>query len=147
MTAMPAAAPARAPARRRGHLRVVDAPPKRRRRVRLTVTGAVVATLTVVFGLVAFNVFLVQSQFELERLETQVEQQKQEFERLRLEAARLSAPERILRISRQELGMVDPSAITNLTAPSPEGSAEPFTDGSEAAREWAEVKPFLAAEP
>jgi cell division protein FtsL len=111
------------------------------------VTVAVAVSLVAVFGVVAFNAFLVQSQFRLERLESELNTQRKEFEQLRLETARLSSPERILSISRAELGMVDPEIVTHLTAPAlgtPSGASLGGGPGAEA---WAQIKPFLAAEP
>lgn len=118
--------------------------PRPRRRRRLAVTLAVAVSLLAVFGVVGFNAFLVQSQFRLERLQQELDAERQEFERLRLETARLSSPERILDIARNELGMVDPEAVTNLTAPA---GAEALDGGASEGRAWAEVKPFLASEP
>lgn len=146
---VPARPAPRRPTRRpspppRRHLRVVRPPRRRRRRARMFVVTGVALSLVAVFGLVAFNVFLVQSQFQLERLEQQVEEQREEYERLRLEAARLSSPERILDRARTELGMVDPVSVTHLTAPS---GSEDGADPTEGGRAWSEVKPFLAAEP
>lgn len=100
-------------------------------------------SLVAVLGVVAFNAFLVQSQFRLERLETELNGQRKEFEQLRLETARLASPERILSISRSELGMVDPEVVTHLTAPA---LGKPLDTGPGAAA-WAQIKPFLAAEP
>lgn len=144
MTAAPARVAHRTPPRpARRHLRVVrDAPRPRRFRVAMAVT--LVVSLIAVFGVGAFNLFLVQSQFQLERLEQELDRERQEFERLRLEAARLSSPERILDLARRELGMVDPEAVTHLTAPS---DAEPGEENDSRARAWAEVKPHLASEP
>jgi cell division protein FtsL len=102
----------------------------------------VAATVAIVFGVVIFNVFLVQSQFQLERLDAEVTAERAEYERLRLEAARLSSPERILDLARGRLGMVEPQTITYLTAP----AAAPEADGGQAVLDWAEVKPILAAE-
>lgn len=142
-----AAAPRRQPAPRARprHLRVVEtAAARRRRRVRAAVVTAVALTLLSIFGLVAFNVFLVQSQFRLERVEQQADLERQEYERLRLEAARLSSPERILDIARQELGMVDPASITLLTVA---GEGRPGDRPGEGTRAWTELKPLLASEP
>lgn len=139
----PARRPARKPGPSQRHLRVVRPMPPRRRR-RLTLTIAVFVTLVAVFGVVAFNAFLVQSQFRLERMEEQLDAERQEFERLRLESARLSSPERVLDIARRELGMGDPEAVTNLTAPA---SGEPIDGAGSGAAAWAEVKPHLASEP
>lgn len=145
MTAAPARAVPRpsAPRGRARHLRLVRSSP--RRRFRVTMFVAVVVSLVAVFGLVGFNVFLVQSQFQLEQIEQQLDLERQEFERLRLETARLSSPERILALAREELGMVDPAAVTHLTAPSHGNDA--FGPSGEGARAWAEVKPYLAADP
>ena len=150
------AEPARRPARRatpapppkpRRHLRVVRAEEGRHdRRLRFAFVTGMFIVVASVFGLVAFNVFLVQSQFRLEHLEDQVDSQRSEYERLRLEAAELSSPERILAIARDRLHMVEPPSVTALTVPvSGEGYGP--VDGDPAARAWAEVKPYLAAEP
>lgn len=148
---MAAAAPARvrtgSPARRshapvRRDLRVVRAVPRRRRR-RLAVTVAVAVSLVAVFGVVGFNTFLVQSQFQLEQIEKQLTAEREEFEQLRLETARLSSPERILSISRVELGMVDPEIVTHVNAPTQDAPSE----DDQSTRAWAEVKPFLSSEP
>ncbi|MBI2168966.1 MAG: cell division protein FtsL [Actinobacteria bacterium] len=101
-------------------------------------------SVVAVFGLVGFSSFLVQSQFRLEQIEKQLNEERQEFERLRLQTAELSSPERILKIARSELGMVDPETVVPLTAPS---HGEPLDRAGQGARAWAEVKPFLASEP
>lgn len=143
-TVAPQAAPRRTGAG--GHLRVVRPRPRPVRRLRLLLAVGLLIVVGSVFGLVAFNVFLVQSQFTLERLQGQVERQHAQYQQLRLEAARLSAPDRILQIARQRLGMVEPAKVTAVSVPAdalgPNGAASP-----EGARAWAEVKPYLAAEP
>lgn len=114
-------------------------------------TAALVVSLVVAFGLVAFHVFLVESQFRLERLETRLEEERQTYGQLRLEAARLKSPERILRLARERFGMTDPEAITYLTVRAPvtgdEVAEEAGGPAGEVPPSWAAVKPIVAAKP
>lgn len=139
MSPAAAVAEARAPRARAPHLRLVTALP--RRRVRLAATLTVAVGLLAVFGLVGFHVFVVQTQFELERLEAEVVQEQEQFERLRLEVARLSSPDRVLGIARDELGMVEPDRVTYLAV----RESLPGDESKPAARAWAEVKPHLVS--
>jgi hypothetical protein len=98
-----------------------------------------------IFGAAAFHVLLVQSQFRLDRLSDAAATEQQRYEHLRLEVARLSAPERIVATAAERLGMVAPPEVAYLPAPSP--SATDASSASSLAGNWSEVKPYLAARP
>lgn len=115
------------------------------RHLRLAVLTTVVLTVGTIFGAAAFHVLLVQSQFRLDRLQDTAATEQQRYERLRLEVARLSAPERIVATAAERLGMVAPPEVAYLPAPAPfagDSSAAPSWAG-----DWSEVKPHLAARP
>jgi cell division protein FtsL len=114
------------------------------RPLRLALWTTAVLTVGTIFGAAAFHVLLVQSQFRLDGLENQAGVEQQHYEQLRLEVARLAAPERIVAAAQQRLGMVVPPDVAYLMAPTPTGS-EPAS--ASVAGEWSEVKPHLAARP
>ena len=129
------------------------APTPRRRRsgpapdrhLRLALLTTAVLTVGTIFGAAAFHVLLVQSQFRLDRLEDAAATEQKRYEHLRLEVARLSAPERIVATAAERLGMVAPPEVAYLPAPSP--SAADASPASSLAGDWSEVKPYLAARP
>jgi hypothetical protein len=105
-------------------LRPLPAPPRRRRRGAVAfalVTSLLVAAM--VLGLVVLNVMVSESSFRLDELSHRVARLERRVEIRRLEAARLSAPDRIARQARR-LGLVvpDPRSVVHLQAPArPEG--------------------------
>lgn len=109
-------APAHEP-RRRPHLRVVDevevVEQKRS-------AGGVVATMTVVllfvcvFGVVVFQVFLVQAQSHLDQLNRDIATQEGRTKDLRLQTTNLESPDRIVKDARERLGMIPPRDIVYL---------------------------------
>ncbi|MGH8991466.1 MAG: hypothetical protein ACRDZ7_08060 [Acidimicrobiia bacterium] len=129
------------------------APTPRRRRsgpapdrhLRLALLTTAVLTVGTIFGAAAFHVLLVQSQFRLDRLADAAATEQQRYEHLRLEVARLSAPERIVATAAERLGMVAPPEVAYLPAPAP--SATDASSASSLAGNWSEVKPYLAARP
>lgn len=129
---------------------------RRRRRTaaqrqwRLALAITALLSVIAVFGAAGFHVMLVQSEFRLERLDDAAAVEQQRYEKLRLEAARLAAPERIVAAAQQRLGMVPPAGITYLMADGsgPDPAAAPGDPASPPlAGGWAEVKPHLAAQP
>lgn len=122
--------------------------PRRKKRaspdghLRLALWTTAVLTLAVIFGAAAFHVVLVQSEFRLERLSDKATEEQQRYEHLRLEVARLAAPERIVAAAQERLGMIVPPDVVYLMAP-----AQPANDPASAplAGGWSEVKPYLAA--
>jgi hypothetical protein len=114
------------------------------RPLRLALWTTAVLTVGTIFGAAAFHVLLVQSQFRLDRLEQRAGTEQQRYERLRLDVARLAAPERVVAAAQQRLGMVVPPNVVYLMAPTPT-SSEPAS--AAVAGEWSQVKPHLAARP
>jgi len=113
------------------------------RHLRLALLTTAVLTVGTIFGAAAFHVLLVQSQFRLDRLKDAAATEQQRYEHLRLEVARLSAPERIVATAAERLGMVVPPQVAYLPAPSPSGT-DP-SSASSLAGNWSEVKRYLAA--
>jgi hypothetical protein len=103
-------------AERPAHLRV--APDSRdlvwrRRRARLIVLGVAAISATSMFLLVAFHVWAVQSSFQLDKLQTQLNAEQRRYGMLRGEVATRSAPEAIAR-GAEALGMIRPGQVTVL---------------------------------
>jgi hypothetical protein len=114
------------------------------RPLRLALWTTAVLTVGTIFGAAAFHVLLVQSQFRLDQLERRAGLEQQRYEQLRLDVARLAAPERVVASAQQRLGMVVPPGVSYLMAPTPTG-AEPAS--ATEAGEWSHVKPYLASRP
>ena len=143
--------PEAAPDERR-HLRVVppdyiSARARRRRARRLVVLGGV-GVAAALFGVVAFHVLLTQSQLNLQQLRSRAEAASVHQQQLRLEAAQLESPERVVEDA-QRLGMVPPATVRYLS-PTPGGSipappAPPRTTPTTAPR--AAPKPSTAKTP
>lgn len=106
------------PQRRPGrHLRPVE--PKRRRAAKRTAkrspavpvivgAGIVVAGL---FALAAMHALLIGGQLHLDELRREQASSSEEVRRLRLQVAELEAPDRVLEVARDRLGMVDPGEV------------------------------------
>lgn len=157
-------APTRAvPARRRPvpevappqpRLRVVPAgelsPRARRRRARAVAFLASIVAAAGLFGLVAFHVVLTQGQLQLDRLQDKAAAEQAQYDRNRLEVAELEAPERIVAVAQERLGMVPPPEVTYL---SPTGvtvgdrAARPAPGTPGPATSWPTVKAHLAGRP
>jgi hypothetical protein len=103
---------------------------------------------------------LLQNQQRLDHLDEQVSDSQARYQQLRLQVAELEAPQRIIDVATQKLGMVPPAGTTYLTPTandvvSPQDGANqgdtngretaaPADDGASA---WPEVKPYLGAGP
>lgn len=119
----PAAAPQRSvrPARApeidtRPDLRVIDGiddAPVRRSFTGLVGTFTVVLLFVCVFGVVVFQVLLVQTQSHLDDLGASLATQEARAEALDLEIANLESPERIF-VAAEGLGMIPPNKIVHL---------------------------------
>jgi cell division protein FtsL len=116
--ARPVAAPIPPPR----HLRLVDPAQARRRRVTRALTGLLVAAVCAgLFAIVAMRVVLAQGQGQIDRLQSQVDSQTADQQRLRLGVAELEAPARIVGAARTRLGMVTPSTVVYLNPPPAQG--------------------------
>jgi cell division protein FtsL len=117
------------------------------RPLRLALLAGAVLTVGTIFGAAVFHVLLIQSEFRLDHLNKEAAKEQASYEKLRLDLAQLSAPERIVATAKQRLGMVVPPQIAYLMAPAapsatPDDPAAPSLAGG-----WAEVKPHLGTRP
>ncbi|HEX2043226.1 MAG TPA: hypothetical protein VHF24_11375 [Acidimicrobiales bacterium] len=123
----PAPAPSRAP-----HLRVVhDAEAGRRRRAltRACTFLAFVMSAVGLFLVVFLQVLLTQGQSELDRLNRSAEAEAAHNRRLRVTVAELEAPDRVVAVARQRLGMVPPATVTYLQGVGPDDPLPPVPAG------------------
>jgi cell division protein FtsL len=118
-----------------GQLRVVEkpvrSPAQRRRLARAILLGAVGLAVSVAFALVYLHVVLAQRQFNLDRLNTQVQQEQATYQKLRLQVAELNSPQHIIATAEGQLGMVPPSGVTYLTPAPAVVSQSGVTNASE----------------
>src|SRR3954453_21658406 len=117
--------PEEAPETQERHLRAV--PPRRRRQPRLGLWIGSVVTAVSLFLLVAFNVFMVQGQFELDRVAQQRALEQKQYTALRDKVATLSSPDQIVSRARA-LGLVDPGNVGYLAAPAAGATKPPRDD-------------------
>ena len=142
--------PARPARPARPRLRVVDAPTARRRLGAIGIL-LVFGLFALLFGLVVFQTVLVQNQHRIDTLDSQVQDEQARFQQLRLEAAQLEAPARIVDAANR-LGMVPPPGTTYLT-PSASAAADANTrnaasgDDTSSNSDWTTVKPLLGSAP
>lgn len=90
----------------------------------VAVALSVLLVIVVLFGVVAFHTLLVANQSQLDQLDRRIAQERLELDRLILREAQLSAPDRIVRVAGQDLGMVTPVEVVWLD-PSEAGSGRP----------------------
>lgn len=144
--ARPAARPAPAERGRARHLRPAPDLHRRRRRVRLALAAGVLVSAASLFLIVASNVLIAQGQFELAELAGQQDVEQQRYERLRLEVAERSSPEKVVSAA-VALGMVVPDQIDYVSAPAAAPTGETDRTASTLDESWEDVKASLAAEP
>jgi len=127
------------------------------RPLRLALVATAVLTVVTIFGAAIFHVLLIQSEFRLDRLHQEAAKEQARYEKLRLDVAQLSAPERIVATAQQRLGMVVPPQVAYLMVPAPPDSGKDNTGAQGAGPDdpaapslvggWEEVKPHLGAQP
>jgi hypothetical protein len=122
------------------------------RPLRLALVTTAVLTVGTIFGAAVFHVLLVQSEFRLDQINKDAAKEQVRYEKLRLDVAQLSAPERIVATAQQRLGMVVPPQVAYLMAPAPQGSGDQGANPDDPAAPslaggWAEVKPHLGIRP
>jgi cell division protein FtsL len=84
----------------------------------------VVLVVVVLFGVVAFHTLLVGNQSQLDELDRRLAAEQAELEQLILREAQLSAPDRIVSVASEDLGMVTPLEVVWLD-PTEAGSGRP----------------------
>jgi cell division protein FtsL len=152
--------PRRTPAtrERRPQLRIVAEPAPRRLNLGVVTTLVVGAVFAVLFGLVVFHTVLLQNQQKLDHLNTRVSDAQARYQSLRLQVAQLEAPQRIINVATQKLGMVPPAGTTYLTPAAGSGpstssganqaaSTDTATPSIDETAAWPLVKPYLGAAP
>jgi cell division protein FtsL len=92
------------------------------------------------FLLIYSRIALDRSAFVLQEVNRQMEVEEARYWQLRLEAAELQAPERIVARA-QEMGLVYPESVQTIEVP---GMGSP---GSGAEDRWADLKALLGAQP
>lgn len=145
-------------------LRVVDVKEAARHRRRRSIAWLGLALLTTgLLAVVISHVILSQQHYELEQLEREATASQRRYDQLRLEVARLEAPERIVDVATRRLGMVMPAEVTYLTPTErvvdPKEPRDPTIGegdgpgadeqavGLNAPSGWASVKPHLSVTP
>jgi cell division protein FtsL len=99
------------------------------------------AGAAVVFALVAVHVVLAEGQFRLSSLQRQADEAQARYIRLRLEAARLESPQRIVADAENRLGMVSPATVTYLTPAAVAAGPPPAATGAPVAAATAGAAP------
>ncbi len=105
----PAKRPRREPGR---HLRPVEKtkPTKKRSPAVPVIVGAGIV-IVALFALAAMHALLIGGQIHLDDLRREQAAEAEEVRRLRLQVAELEAPDRVLEVARDRLGMVDPGEV------------------------------------
>ena len=141
------------------HLRVVEprklTAEERRRRARLLLGGGVAVLMAVVFCLVYMHVVLAQRQFSIDRLNSNVQRERSQYQALRLQVAELGSPQNIIATAEGKLGMVQPASVSYLTpsqtigGPSTTGSSRRVSASQAPAgdADWPLIKSQLAGSP
>ncbi len=118
---------------------VVGARPRRRPHIGSWVLLGVVLSAAF-FLLIYSRIALDRSAFVLQEINRQMEVEEARYWELRLEAAELQAPERIVARA-QEMGLVYPESVQTIEVPGMGSS------GTGAEDRWADLKALLGAQP
>ncbi len=117
--------------------------PTPRRLARGLMWLGVAFTAFALFTLVALNVVIAQSQFQLADVESEIAREQVRYENLRLEVAQLVAPGNVVGAAR-ELGLVTPDVVGYINVSrSPEAEPGSTTEAT-LADTWSEGKSVLA---
>jgi cell division protein FtsL len=125
----------------------------RRRRMRRLLVAAAVLVGVALLALAASHAMMVSTQVHLDELEQQVADAQARHQALRLEVATLEAPERVVSVARERLGMAPPDAVTYLHTSAPgegasasvpaSGTPLPAGDDTDTQPSWGAIKPYL----
>jgi hypothetical protein len=87
---------------------------------------SVVTVFLAALPLAGFHSVLVDGQFEVDRLQSRLDDGREQAQVLRMEVARLESPSRILHVAQGRLGMVPPPERVYLPAVLPGDPAQPI---------------------
>jgi|TARA_B110000263_G_scaffold223288_1_gene212916 cell division protein FtsL len=90
------------------------------------VVFSVVTVFLAALLLAGFHSVLVDGQFEVDRLQSRLDDGREQAQVLRMEVARLESPSRILHVAQGRLGMVPPPERVYLPAVLPGDPAQPI---------------------
>ena len=90
------------------------------------VVFSVVTVFLAALLLAGFHSVLVDGQFEVDRLQSRLDDGREQAQVLRMEVARLESPRRILHVAQGRLGMVPPPERVYLPAVLPGDPAQPI---------------------
>jgi len=139
-----------APTERPPHLRVVGEPKKSKRGVAPTLWIGALTVAVALFGLAAFHNFMATAQYDLERLELQLELEQVRLVDLEFEVEQLNSPAKVESLARGVLGMTDPGEAVDIVVPvgvlaEVQTAANELTSPGENPTDWATLKPLLGA--
>lgn len=110
--------PAQEPQRRPDLRLITDTPAAPRHRRALLAAAALALTACAgLFAIVVLHVLLAQGQTDINRLETRAGAEQVRHDRLRLEVADLEAPNRVVAVAKDRLGMVAADHVRYLAPP------------------------------
>ena len=127
---------------------------RQRRARRLLVVAAVLVGASLL-ALAASHAMMISTQVRLDDLDRRVVEAQARHQALRLEVATLEAPDRVVSVAQERLGMAPPDAVTYLhaaapAAPTPEPAPAPAATSSEEGEpgtqpSWGAIKPYLGS--
>ncbi|MBW3645666.1 MAG: cell division protein FtsL [Actinobacteria bacterium] len=126
---------------------------RQRRSRRLLVVAAVLVGASLL-ALAASHAMMVSTQVRLDDLDQRVVEAQARHQALRLEVATLEAPDRVVSVAQERLGMAPPDTVTYLQAAAPAESTPEAAPGVASAEEeaepgtqpsWGAIKPYLGS--
>jgi len=140
----------KAPADRSNHLRLVRESKPRRRGVSPLLWIGALTVAVALFGLAAFHNFMATAQYDLERLEQELEVEQSRLVDLEYEVEQLNSPAKVESLARGVLGMTDPGEAVDIVVSASvlaeiQTSANDQETTGESSTDWATLKPLLGA--
>lgn len=139
-----------AAANRSDHLHLVrETKPRRRGLSPLLWIGALIVAVAL-FGLAAFHNFMATAQYDLERLELELELEQSRLVDLEFEVEQLNSPAKVESLARGVLGMTDPGEAVDIVVlagvlAEVQTAANEQQAPGETVTDWATLKPLRGA--
>jgi len=139
-----------AAADRSNHLHLVREPKPRGRGVSPLLWVGALTVAVALFGLAAFHNFMATAQYDLERLEQELELEQSRLVDLEYEVEQLNSPAKIESLARGVLGMTDPGEAVDIVVSAGvlaeiQTAANDQEAPGESSTDWATLKPLLGA--